>query len=136
MQVRFLLRERDEKGMTFIMHAVNARSDDTRMATITAKGPTNEVSSATPPATPDPPVPGQQPDETNVPPTPDQLNTEEVVQLDPWVPVISSVLEFAKKVMWRADVSTQKEAFPSSSNPCDLPEMSKTFGLIALGGYS
>lgn len=121
--------------MTFLMHAVNARSDDTRTAPTTANEPTSELSSATPPATPDPPAPGQQPDETNVPPTPDRLNTE-VVQLDPWVPVISSVLEFAKKSMWRADVSTQKESLPSSFNPCYLPEMSKTTCLIALGGYS
>ena len=26
-------------------------------------------------------------------------------QLDPWVPVVSSVLEFAKKALWMADVS-------------------------------
>ncbi|CAM9387717.1 unnamed protein product [Ascophyllum nodosum] len=109
-QARRLLRHKDKNRMTFLMHAVNAQSD--RMVTAPTpaganlprqgqgapEGTASEV--PTPSSAQNTPAPSQsaRSEQQEDPASPQQ---EE--QLDSWVPVVSSVLEVAKKSLWMAD---------------------------------
>ena len=96
--------------MTFLMHAVRSkfiapptsaktnlpqRGEDTPGATV-SEAPTSSAQNT--PAPSQSAHPEQQEDSP-------QSNPEEQQKLDSRVPVVSSVLEFAKKSLWGADVS-------------------------------
>ena len=98
--------------MTFLMHAVNAQSD--RMVTAPTpaganlprqgqgapEGTASEV--PTPSSAQNTPAPSQSARSEQ---QEDPASSQQEEQLDSWVPVVSSVLEVAKKSLWMADVS-------------------------------
>ena len=111
-QARRLLRHKDKNRMTFLMHAVNAQSDRMMTAPTPAganlprqgqgapEGTASEV--PTPPSAQNTPAPSQSACSEQ---QEDPASSQQEEQLDSWVPVVSSVLEVAKKSFWMADVS-------------------------------
>ena len=102
--------------MTFLMHAISAQSDIMMTAPTPAganlprqgqgalEGTASEV--PTPPSAQNTPAPSQSArSEQQEDPASSQQSEEEEEQLNRWVPVVSSVLEVAKKSLWMADVS-------------------------------
>ncbi|CAN0327152.1 unnamed protein product [Ascophyllum nodosum] len=109
-QARRLLRHKDKNRMTFLMHAVNAQSDRMMTAPTPAganlprqgqgapEGTASEV--PTPPSAQNTPAPSQSACSEQ---QEDPASSQQEEQLDSWVPVVSSVLEVAKKSFWMAD---------------------------------
>eukprot|EP00903_Cladosiphon_okamuranus_P016949 g15624.t1 len=101
-QIRKVLTQQDANGMTFLHHAMNAKSDeDTNFAEPTGR-PNSPTSSVLEEWAADP-VFVVEPSEAEQPTT----HVPNAELLDPWVPVVKSALKFARASLWLPEYRRQ-----------------------------
>lgn len=106
LQFRKVLQAKDENGMTFLHHAVNTRRDATDDAATGSLPPpsTHDGAEMTHSNPPSPSAEEEQSATTRGARDPYDrralVTDMEDSTLDPWVPVVTTVLEFARQSLW------------------------------------